>query len=165
MLLERTAASSFITNATRTPVVEYIWSATGGAGGLENLVVASSLIELGGTFKTMTPLSLGGTYSSVAFSGTYRGPVLFVSVQTVGTPGQGSTPTPQAREQYELYDRPPTRRDAARSRSSTSQATTSWSAARSRATWSPASRWARSRWRSARRTVRSPGPSSAARTT
>jgi len=108
MLLERTAASSFITNPTRTPVVEYIWSASGGAGGLENLVVASSLIELGGTFKKMTPLSLGGTYNSVGFSGPYRGPVLFESVQTVGPlGGQGSMPTPQAREQYVLYDATP----------------------------------------------------------
>jgi hypothetical protein len=107
MLLMRTTASSFITSSTATPVVEYLWSARCGACVLENLVVASSLIELGGTFKGMSALSFGGSFSSVGF-GTYRGPVVFEPVEMVGPPGARSgTPTPQAKGQYELYDTSP----------------------------------------------------------
>lgn len=107
MLLLRTTASSFITTPTATPVVEYLWSARCGACGLENLVVASSLIELGGTFKGMSALSFGGSFSSVGF-GMYRGPVDFEPVEMVGPPGEpNGTPTPQAKSQYELYDASP----------------------------------------------------------
>jgi hypothetical protein len=103
--LLRTPTSTFITNQTATPVVEFLWSARCGACGLENLVVATSLVELGGTFKDMAPMSFGPSFSSVEFSGTYRGPVVFEPVETIGPPGSsGAAPMPQARAQYAHYD-------------------------------------------------------------
>jgi hypothetical protein len=108
VLLVRTPASTFITDQSATPVVEYLWNARCGACGLENLVVSTSLMELGGTFKGLVPMSFGPSFSSVGFRGSYAGPVRFEPVETIGTPGsRGQSPTPQARAQYAHYGAPP----------------------------------------------------------
>jgi hypothetical protein len=105
ILLDRTPTSPFITNQSATPVVEYLWSARCGVCGLENLVVAASLMEIGGSFKGLVPMAFGSSFSSVGFGGSYAGPVLFEPVETIGAPGSpGQSPTPQARAQYAHYD-------------------------------------------------------------
>jgi len=108
--LMRTTESTFITSPSATPVVEYLWSAGPGCAAcdVENLVVASSLIELGGTFRGLTPLSFGPTLSSIGFAGAYQGPVVFEAVETTAPLGGSSaTLTPQEIGQYARYDTAP----------------------------------------------------------
>jgi hypothetical protein len=109
VLLMRTTALSFITNPGAKPVVEYFWRATCDACGTENLVVATSLLELGGTFSGLRPQSIGSRISSVGFGSVrYHGPVVFEPVEMPGaTGGRASALSRQAQAQYALYDRSP----------------------------------------------------------
>jgi hypothetical protein len=105
----RSAAPTFITDAHRRPVVVYWWSGDCSPCAPENLVVASALEALGGTFRGLAPGTEPGPSPTLDLRhARYHGPVVLDAAEVTGPTGRPDQATgAQAAQQFHAFDARP----------------------------------------------------------